>query len=114
MSDLGLSPLGDGASASQSDARRIPDQVAPGPVCLPGGEHGSIPDVELTPSTLIHDMRRDVIGVVMEVGPRWVFLRPVGGGLEWQALPEDLEPIDRAAELSAWVAEANRRSRQGL
>ena len=78
MSDLGLSPLGDGASASQSDARRIPDQVAPGPVCLPDGEHGSIPEVELTPSTLIHDMRRDVIGVVMEVGPRWVFLRPVG------------------------------------
>ncbi len=117
MSDLGLSPIRGCTPAPQPSDQQSPAQVAPPaepvPLSAPG-ERSSIPDIELTPSTLMHDMKRDVVGVVMEVKPRWVFLRPVGGGLEWQALPEDLEPVDRAAELSARVAEVNRRSRERL
>lgn len=72
------------------------------------------PQVEFVPGTLMHDKRSDRIGVVMELLLGSVFLRPVHGGQEWQASPEDLERVDRAAELSARVAEVNRCSRERL
>ena len=102
---------------SQSNTHQSPDQAARPVESAPlsvSGERSSTPDAELIPSTLMHDMRRDAIGVVMEVKPGQVFLRPVGGGLEWQSLPEDLEPVDRTSELRARVAEVNKRSREGL
>ncbi len=83
-------------------------------------EHTVKPDEEpaVVVGTRMHDVVHDRVGVVMEVKPQWVFLRPVHGGVEWQAMPEDLEPaapVDRStAELRARVAEVNRLSRLGL
>ncbi|WP_329216964.1 hypothetical protein OG352_13430 [Streptomyces sp. NBC_01485] len=48
--------------------------------------------------------------VVDFVGSR-VWLRPVGGGIEWNARPEDLRPATTAETLSKDVAAANARSR---
>ncbi|MFI7299853.1 hypothetical protein [Streptomyces sp. NPDC050121] len=44
----------------------------------------------------------------------FVWLRPVGGGVEWTALPGDVQPLPRVrerAEMWAKVASANARSR---
>ncbi|MEC4019362.1 hypothetical protein [Streptomyces sp. H27-D2] len=61
--------------------------------------------------TLAHDVKRDRVGKVMDTHGNRVFLRPVNGGVEWEAAPDDLEPADTAAELRAKAAEANARSR---
>nr|WP_093778962.1 hypothetical protein [Streptomyces sp. yr375] len=63
----------------------------------------------------MHDTAVDVeankIGRVVDfVGSR-VWLRPIGGGLEWNARPEDLRPVTTAETLSKDVAAANARSR---
>ncbi|WP_189397081.1 hypothetical protein [Streptomyces sp. FBKL.4005] len=47
----------------------------------------------------------------------FVWLRPVGGGTEWTALPGDVRPMDvrkQEALLRARVASANARSRGEL
>ncbi len=44
------------------------------------------------------------------VGP-YVQLRPIGGGIEWDARPEKLRPATSEEALSAGVAVANARSR---
>ncbi|MDX2760736.1 hypothetical protein [Streptomyces europaeiscabiei] len=60
----------------------------------------------------VHDSARDRVGRVMgHVGP-YVQLRPLAGGLEWDAGPDHLRRLTRAELLSALVAEANARSRQ--
>jgi hypothetical protein len=60
---------------------------------------------------IVEDCGSEKIGKVMGcVGP-YVQLRPVGGGLEWDARPEDLRPTTTAEALSAGVAVANARSR---
>ena len=64
--------------------------------------------------TLVRDTRRDRVGEVVDFIGGLVQVRPQGGGREWDTLPKDLEPVDRAAELSARVAEVNRRSRERL
>ncbi|MBX9392830.1 hypothetical protein K4749_04315 [Streptomyces sp. TRM72054] len=46
-------------------------------------------------------------------GP-YVQLRPVGGGREWDAKPENLKPVTVSEGLSAAVAAANARSRGEL
>lgn len=54
---------------------------------------------------------------VGRVVDRWlgtVYLRPVGGGKEWTASPEELEPVTTSDVLSPRVAEANKRSRGEL
>ncbi|MCE7081871.1 hypothetical protein [Streptomyces sp. ST2-7A] len=44
------------------------------------------------PGTIVHDVRRKRVGIVMgHVGP-YVQLRPEGGGREWDARPEDVRP----------------------
>lgn len=54
------------------------------------------------------------IGVVMgEVGAR-VQIRPVGGGKEWDAIPDDVEPPSAREELSARLAIRNGNSRHRL
>ncbi len=67
---------------------------------------------------LAHDKKLNLVGVVMDLLFGSVYLRPVGGDVEREAMPQDLEPptlaADPAAELSARVAEANRRSRSRL
>lgn len=75
------------------------------------------PDTEL-PSPYeprLHDTVMDAgaikVGRVMGLVGPYVQLRPVGGGLEWDAKPEDLRLASRAEVLSAGVALANARSR---
>lgn len=65
---------------------------------------------------IVEDTRAKVkkVGRVMGfVGP-YVQLRPVDGGREWDARPEQLRPATLAEALSACVAEANARSRGEL
>ncbi|WP_405915900.1 hypothetical protein [Streptomyces sp. NBC_00728] len=67
-----------------------------------------IPSVGAT----VHDTARDRVGRVMgHIGP-YVQLRPLAGGIEWDADPNHLRPLTPAELLSARVAEANARSRQ--
>lgn len=64
--------------------------------------------------TVVFDARRESVGVVQAREPGGkgvVWLRPVGGGVEWTARPADLSPVTREQEVSAKVAAANRRSR---
>lgn len=42
---------------------------------------------------------------------RYVWLRPLGGGREWDAAPERVEPMSAAEVLSARLALANAGSR---
>ncbi|MER5468390.1 hypothetical protein [Streptomyces sp. NPDC002685] len=67
-----------------------------------------IPSVGAT----VHDTARDRVGRVMgHIGP-YVRLRPLVGGVEWDADPNRLRPLTPSDVLSALVAEANARSRQ--
>lgn len=60
----------------------------------------------------VHDTVRDRVGRVMgHVGP-YIQLRPLAGGLEWDAHPDHLRLLTPAELLSALVADANARSRQ--
>ncbi|MFD7548664.1 hypothetical protein [Streptomyces sp. NPDC059816] len=48
------------------------------------------------PGTLVRDTQRDTLGTFMgEVGGRWL-LRPLGGGLEWEAEPSQVEAMAEA------------------
>ncbi|MEV8115703.1 hypothetical protein [Streptomyces xiamenensis] len=61
---------------------------------------------------LARDSRLDRVGVVMDhVGPSYQ-LRPVGGGREWDVLPEDLRAADSGDLLRAKVEERNHHSRK--
>ncbi|MFF3159460.1 hypothetical protein [Streptomyces sp. NPDC057910] len=62
---------------------------------------------------VVQDSGSKKIGRVMgHVGP-YVQLRPVAGGQEWDARPENLAPVKLSEALSAAVAEANRHSGPG-
>ncbi|MBQ1094002.1 hypothetical protein [Streptomyces sp. B93] len=56
---------------------------------------------------LAYDTRRERRGVVMDHQDGLVWLRPEGGGTEWTARPEDVEPRG----ISERVARVNARSR---
>ncbi len=63
---------------------------------------------------LAKDTTRGRIGVVMgEVGGR-VQIRPINGGKEWDAMPDDVVPTSTREELSARLAIRNGNSRAGL
>jgi hypothetical protein len=56
------------------------------------------------------DTQRNRVGVVMgKTGP-YVQLRPEGGGLEWDALPDDVRAISASDTLSPKVRAVNERS----
>jgi hypothetical protein len=59
---------------------------------------------------LMHDTKTDRIGVVMHLGRTMAFLRPRGGGIEWEAMFEDLQTADRYDELRSRVSELNANS----
>ncbi|MEU9335173.1 hypothetical protein AB0D49_18675 [Streptomyces sp. NPDC048290] len=60
------------------------------------------------------DTARDRIGEFRGVaGPYW-FLRPMRGGIEWEANPEHVRPATPAERLHAETARANARSRGSL
>ncbi|MFF5129926.1 hypothetical protein ACFY41_23685 [Streptomyces syringium] len=68
---------------------------------------------EPEPGDLVHDTARDRAGIVMgREGPRFQ-LRPLGGGVEWEAAPGSIRPLSQVEQLSARVAEANHRSTWG-
>ncbi|MFC3573099.1 hypothetical protein ACFOZ0_07360 [Streptomyces yaanensis] len=63
---------------------------------------------------LAKDSASGRIGVVMgEVGGR-VQIRPIGGGTEWDALPDSVVARSAREELSARLAIRNGNSRDGL
>ncbi|MFE9310353.1 hypothetical protein ACFZCV_29925 [Streptomyces sp. NPDC007920] len=63
---------------------------------------------------LAKDSTRGRIGVVMgEVGGR-VQIRPIGGGTEWDAMPDNVVALSAREELSARLAIKNGNSRDGL
>ncbi|MGC9537087.1 hypothetical protein [Streptomyces sp. UG1] len=65
---------------------------------------------------LAKDTSRGRIGVVMgKLGGRvQMQIRPVGGGKEWDAIPDRVEPPSAREELSARLAIKNGNSRGGL
>lgn len=69
-------------------------------------------------SPRLHDTARDTkthkTGKVMGFEGGYVQLRPIGGGREWDARREDLQPATAAESLSTVVAVANARSRGEL
>ncbi|MDX3455564.1 hypothetical protein PV396_27120 [Streptomyces sp. ME02-8801-2C] len=59
----------------------------------------------------VEDTGTRKVGKVMGyVGP-YVQLRPIGGGREWDARPDDLRPVTESQALRTAVAVANARSR---
>lgn len=63
---------------------------------------------------LAKDTASGRIGVVMgEVGAR-VQIRPIGGGVEWDARPDDVVALTAREELSARLSIRNGNSRDGL
>ena len=60
--------------------------------------------------TLVRHVTTDRVGVVMGVLGNVIYLRPQGGGIEWTARAEELEPADRFDELRARVGELNTNS----
>ncbi|MFI9616924.1 hypothetical protein ACIHCM_35550 [Streptomyces sp. NPDC052023] len=63
---------------------------------------------------LVEDAGSRRIGKVMGFEGPYVQLRPVGGGVEWDARPENLKPVRTSEGLGAAVAAANARSRGEL
>ncbi|WP_189147477.1 hypothetical protein [Streptomyces lacrimifluminis] len=59
----------------------------------------------------VEDASTKKIGKVMGFEGPYVQLRPVGGGLEWDAQPGNLQLVAVAVALSSAVAAANARSR---
>lgn len=59
----------------------------------------------------VEDTSTGRIGKVMGCVGTYVQLRPIGGGLEWDAKPGDLQLATDAQALSSAVAAANARSR---
>lgn len=59
----------------------------------------------------VEDTEPGRIGRVMGFEGPYVQLRPVGGGREWDARPENLRPVTDAQALRSAVAVANARSR---
>jgi hypothetical protein len=63
--------------------------------------------------TIAKDTRNGKVGRVMGHVGRYVQLRPLKGGLEWDVPPEHVEPVTASDALSAAVAEANAQSQWG-
>ncbi|MFF8603956.1 hypothetical protein ACF065_23695 [Streptomyces sp. NPDC015232] len=63
---------------------------------------------------LVRDTATGRVGFyAAEVAGRFL-IRPVHGGPEWEAAPEDVQPATPMRELRARAAEINARSRRGL
>ncbi|MFE5854081.1 hypothetical protein ACFQ61_12810 [Streptomyces sp. NPDC056500] len=69
-------------------------------------ESGLEPEV----GDVVRDTRLGRVGRVMGGEGPYLRLRPLNGGLEWDALPEHLVPADQSDAMSAEVARANAQS----
>lgn len=58
---------------------------------------------------LVYDTKRDRVGEVVDYQAGRALLRPSGGGIEWEANPNDLRPADAKERLRARVNEMNTR-----
>ncbi|SMF67774.1 hypothetical protein [Streptomyces sp. Amel2xC10] len=63
---------------------------------------------------LAKDSARDRIGVVMGAFGGRVQMRPIGGGKEWDAMPDNVVAPSPREELSPRLAIRNGNSRNGL
>ncbi|MEU5158811.1 hypothetical protein AB0G74_04265 [Streptomyces sp. NPDC020875] len=59
------------------------------------------------------DTARNKVGRVMDRTRGRYWLRPLGGGIEWDVPVTDLRPVTTAELLADAVAEANKRSGKG-
>ncbi|WP_369265213.1 hypothetical protein [Streptomyces sp. R35] len=64
--------------------------------------------------TLMYDPATRKVGEYRDMAGPYAMLRPVGGGREWQADPDQIRPATAAQRLSAGVEAANARAGQGL
>lgn len=63
---------------------------------------------------LVYDPVRRKVGEYQDRAGPYAMLRPVGGGREWEAGPEQIRPATQAERLSAGVSAANARTARGL
>lgn len=64
--------------------------------------------------SVARDLTRDRVGEVMDVFNGRVYLRPLCGGREWEALTEHVRQLRAREELSVRLAAINARSRGDL
>ncbi|MFF4568847.1 hypothetical protein [Streptomyces sp. NPDC001410] len=58
---------------------------------------------------LVYDTKRDRVGEVVDYQAGRALLRPLGGGIEWEADPDELRSADANERLRARVTEMNTR-----
>lgn len=75
--------------------------------------HASAGEVPEQGAPMYDPVLRKVGEYQAKAGP-YAMLRPVGGGREWEADPEQIRPATAAERLSAGVKAANARTERGL
>ncbi|MTE19737.1 hypothetical protein F0L17_11495 [Streptomyces sp. TRM43335] len=78
------------------------------------GERAERREPAPTVGAVARDLRDGRVGEVMDVLPGRIWLRPLGGGREWDAEPRQVESLTPREQLSARLAAANARSRHPL
>ncbi|MFG2376428.1 hypothetical protein ACGFY9_33765 [Streptomyces sp. NPDC048504] len=63
---------------------------------------------------LMYDPVLPKVGEYQDKAGPYAMLRPVGGGREWEADPEQIRPATAEERLSAGVKAANARAERGL
>lgn len=63
---------------------------------------------------MAYDLHRSRLGTVMAIEGARIWLRPIGGGLEWYVTADKVRPATAAERLSPSVRAANERTRSGL
>lgn len=83
----------------------MPNRTAP-----LSAEERAVPEV----GVLMYDPVTRKVGEYQGKAGPYAMLRPVGGGREWEADPEQIRPATSSERLSAGVKAANARAEQGL
>lgn len=91
------------ATGSSAPRSSQPYEASPHP------RAGSLPE-RLDIGSAARDTARERVGRVMAYEGGRVWLRPLDGGCEWAASPEDVVRVALGESLGPLVAEANRRS----
>ncbi|MFG2560256.1 hypothetical protein [Streptomyces sp. NPDC048496] len=64
--------------------------------------------------TVVRDTKADRFGVVMGTIGGLIQLRPISGGLSWEAEPDGIEVLSVRQELTVRLAALNAESRRGV